>query len=74
MICCAYVNIDVDPETAAFISLVRLTCTKRTVRLPKEAQRKTWAPTVSDCCNGLIFISEVWFAIISALMMWCLFT
>jgi hypothetical protein len=50
--------LDVE-ETAAFLALVRLTCTKRTVHLAKDAKRKSWSTTVADCGNAFMFIAEV---------------
>jgi hypothetical protein len=54
-----FIVLDVGIETAAFVALVRLTCTKRTVRLAKDAKRKSWSTTVADCTNGFLFFAEV---------------
>ena len=49
----------VEEESAAFCALVRLTCSKRTIRLSKDAKRKSWSASVADCGNGFFFIEEV---------------
>lgn len=48
-----------DAETAAFASLVSLTCCKRTVRLLKNASRKNWSPTVKNCMDSFMLRAKV---------------
>lgn len=46
---------------AGFEALVRLCCTKRSVRLQNSAKRKAWSPTLMESKDSFFFVSEVSF-------------
>nr|XP_047146856.1 uncharacterized protein LOC124819367 isoform X3 [Hydra vulgaris] len=52
------IKIEVEDETAALLAIVRLTCCKRSIRLSKDAKRKSWTPSVKECGESFLFLAN----------------
>ena len=48
-----------DDDIRALNAMVHLTCSKRSVKLPKGAKRKAWCPTVAECMNSFVIVVQV---------------
>jgi hypothetical protein len=53
------VVIDDERDASGFMAIVHLTCTKRTVRLTKDAVRRSWNPSLKDCMDSCYLLAKV---------------